>query len=148
MSSSRKSSDDFKDEFYLEWSKLNAWTDSFNLSKRYPAYFNKWAFRACFIVGILYFALVLYMNDWNYNFAYAECPVDPSRQYMPCDNPFYSSDCESGICMQEFILQGETIGIKPDVWARSFGLVFTVLALFGFVVNHALYMLRGNRDAS
>lgn len=99
-----------------------------------PTYFNMGVFRVFVVLVVLFCVYVGYSNDWNFNFAWAECD---SRSRFPC---------ELNIDDKLVIIQaGESWGVKPNFWAEKFNfLVFSGLFL-AFFVNHMVYYMRTGR---
>lgn len=121
-------------------------SDSINLSKKYPGYFNKKVFWAVIIFVALLDVWAIYDNDLlSGPQPYFECPKD-SVTY--CKNPFYSGNfrfgseeqiCSKIDCTQEYVSPGSSMGKKPSIWYTwRFELTFMIVAL-GFSLNHYLY---------
>jgi len=132
--------------------------NKFDLSERFPNYFNKWVFRFAFLLIIVFFSFLFLLEIHNggshpFNYVYVSCPESEAV----CVNPFYvcqnnlwevgcvrlsevpAGVCDYGYCDDNFLLGGVSYGVKPPFWLRhGFSMVFIVLAL-AFVVNHLIY---------
>lgn len=118
-----------------------------DLSKKFPGYFNKWLLRSAFIIVAILGVYVLWSNNWNLSPAYVECPIG---QYI-CNNPFYAATgpaCKtnSGLCTTAHLMGGETIGNKPTTLMRVFTRLSMGIITIAFILNHLLYLLRGDYD--
>lgn len=112
--------------------------DKIDLSKKYPKYFNKWIFRGAFILILILGIFVFITNDFSLNHAWAECPEDAKTRR--CTNPYHDLFCDgSELCMNEFILPGETIGYKPTSSYQGFDDFAIFILIAAGMLNHILY---------
>lgn len=126
---------------------FNEFTDSINLRKRFPGYFNPWVFRAVIVLLIVFYVgFVLPENDWKFTHHFSSCPVNTQLGYcvlpqcvIENETDFYS------IKQPEFNLSpgctlpaGSYLDTRGPI-AKSFTGVSIFLVLVSFVVNHLLW---------
>lgn len=128
-------------------------------SIRNKSYFCKPVFRCCiFLMFIFFVAVVIENRGLEYN-SYIECPED---SLTSCLNPAYECrsnylkatieygydcnyynnfDCED-FCNIDRIEPGEYFGKKPGLLFNSAMVVFALLIVSAFLVNHLVYIYR------
>jgi len=138
--------------------KLQEIQDKFNLTKRYPDYFNKNVFRVALLLVVLLTAAVYISNDFKYKFIYVEC-----QEESGCDNPFYVCQETGEInCINAYYIEPKDIeffkevgnikrlenkqivGYKPNFLALNYNTLSLFLFFGAFLINHLLY-LRGKK---
>ena len=142
-------------QFKLLKQKIDEVSDKFNLTKKYPGYFNKNIFRACLLICATLFIITLLQNNLSNFYAYAEC-----KSQEPCKNPYYV--CQPGdtdCVIKEFVpdklkpiveqygelkqLQpGQIIGNKPNFLAYHFNSICVLIVIISFSINHLLYKIK------
>jgi hypothetical protein len=145
--------------------KLKEIEDSFNLTKRYPDYFNKTLWRTATVMLFVLFAISFITNDYKFNNVYIECNSDTK-----CQNPFYLCSnidmkeinvfydsgkqclpkvtwkvkplCDAGACDLEYLEPHQIIGNKPNFFNQYFALWIIILYSLTIIINHILYKRR------
>ena len=141
--------------------KLKEIEDAFDLTKKYPNYFNKKIWRTATIILFVLFTISFITNDYKFNNVYVEC-----KSETPCQNPFYLCShiditkldffasgkqcmskitwktkplCDAGLCDKEYLQPHETIGNPPNFFNQYFTLWIALLYLTTIGINHYLY---------
>jgi len=93
--------------------------------KSYGYVVNKWFLRVAFILMILLFGVVSVVDGWDVAFG--------GSTYVCCD----------GSCVNPvtgaLMFDGETYGVEPSLFARSFSFVCVLLFGFALLLNHLVY---------
>ena len=117
---------------------------------------DKTIISVAFALVLLWTVFVISTNDWSPYSIYAECPAQeefmtsaegavPSWQKLAnsCDNPFYEAKLpkwvcrqNEGLCTQKYILPGEVLGNKPNIFVKWYYPVAALLLALGFYYNH------------
>ena len=101
---------------------------------------NKYLTNGFFILLIIYMAFIVHIDGISIlrgDSVYMECR---SLNFFPCENPYYNQfSCESSICENKYLFAGETVAVKPSVYARTFGWVAVFTILFALLINHLIY---------
>jgi len=136
--------------------------EQFDLTKKYPNYFNKKLFRTTTIIMFILFGIGFVTNDYKFTNIYATCNSETK-----CPNPFYLCSnidmtdsqfrigtghtclpsinyktkplCDAGLCNQEYLEPHETIGNPPNFFNQYFALWLIILYLITITINHYLY---------
>lgn len=128
-------------------------------NKRFAYYdgykFDRYIFRSVILFLVIMGGLGVWLNGGINPVLYSECPI---TSYSYCKNPFYMGglekptfsdvfgekdifrdDCRLYKCNQEFLLAGESAGVKPNFIIKWSGLLSVCLIIFGFLYNHRKY---------
>jgi hypothetical protein len=102
---------------------------------------NRWLTNGFFMLIVLFALFIGFVDGFDtllHGAYYYECP---ETSPTPCVNPAYDWTCEltAEKCEPEFIYQGESLGVKPSVFARSFPYVAVFILFVGLGLNHYLY---------
>lgn len=140
-----------------DWEKIKKFDQEGLLPLVLPNYVaDKLIFRVCVWLIFAWTLFVFQSQGWDFSANYyLECPSTGGV----CANPYYNVDglsepfnyaesmfsskpvpCpQEGLCNQEFIQAGESIGKKPS-WMLTYGLYVDLLFLLSAVfLNHFLY---------
>lgn len=112
----------------------------FDLTKKYPNYFNKPLFRICLIIILLAFLYVGFSNGWKNDFALITCP---ETSLNVC---FVSSE-ELELVGLEFpeglvLKPGQSVGERPNKAFELFTPFVLIIVAFTFLFNHVLYVMK------
>jgi hypothetical protein len=134
-----------------------------NLSKKFPGYFNKWILKGVFVLCLILYILVLYLNNWIPYSVYVEC-----NSTFGCDNPFVVCEYPAypGIYQKEPLKQscsnsslcslypqycsrsrmepGEVIG-KRSFFIDHFDMICLSLVALAFMINHLLWRVKNGK---
>jgi hypothetical protein len=140
-----------------------------NLNNYTNNYFNKWFFRAGFLLMICFFAYGFYLNDYKMYNMYITCPLE---KHQPCNNPMFACTdfvygnsfisitgdcnfeipewakpyCDKGWCSKRMIMPGESIGMKPNyIIAHPWAIAFAILGIV-LILNHLAYEIRTRKE--
>ena len=100
---------------------------------------NRWLTNGAFILLILYMAFIVHVDGLGVlagEMVYVECPSDSVDS---CVNPYYEFFCFDELCEDEFLFPSQSIGIKPSLFARTFGFVALLVIGLALLLNHLLY---------
>jgi len=124
------------------------WFKSFNWNYQEYKFFKPmiWLFVLA-IVGLGVY--VLSLNNFTGNpYYYSYCPVNSNNNtfFSQCFNAYYHSNlCGSEIknddplCSQEFILAGNSLGVKPPWLVVNFFIIVLALILILVLLNHLIF---------
>lgn len=127
----------------VKWKDVKKEIDKLDV-RTYGYKVNKWITNGFFLLIVLYALFIGFLDGFDtlvHGKIYYECPVtNPS----PCVNPEYDWTCEltAEKCKPEFLYQGESIGEKPSVFARSFIWVAPLVMFLGLGLNHVLFNMK------
>jgi hypothetical protein len=128
--------------------KIKKFFDSLDVTKR-GYVVNKWLTNGAFILLIFYMAFIVHIDGFDVltgNSYFIECPSD---SWFVCVNPFYDPiDCNNIYCVNEFLIAGESIGVKPSIYARSFAWVALFVLGLTLGLNHLLYNFKIKKTKS
>ena len=132
---------------------LNNKFDKFDLSKKYPDYFNKVLIRAGFVCMFLLLILFLFIYGFD-NYVYVECnnPAGCQNPYLVCSNiewikplecDFYETNpCKGRNCEIMEIDYKDYVGSKPPQVVESSVFIILFPIFIVFLINHILYLYR------
>lgn len=143
--------------------QLKELNEYFHINKYLPNYINKKIFYAGLFIIILGFLFVAYSMDFNFGQQLSgSCPYD---SFVGCPNLFFecsqdkisfeyiqecenlgSFECVGDICIKPFLLPGESIGQKPNIYYHYFDLFVLFIIVLCFLINHLLYLRRLKKD--
>jgi hypothetical protein len=67
---------------------------------------------------------------------YLKCPSD---NVNPCENPFYTTDCDDDFNCVEELQPGEVLGDRPSFLSRNFGFISLAIVLCAWLLNFAYF---------
>jgi len=122
--------------------KIKEFFDFLDVTKR-GYVVNKYITNGAFILLMLYVVFIVNVDGLDVltgRMYYMECPADG---FNVCPNPFYDITCDNIYCENEFLIAGESVGVKPSIYARSFVWVALLVVALSLLLNHLLYNFKG-----